>query len=101
MRLCGAGRCEAPGCRPASPSHTKDHRNGLFGTIQGYEAGPPSLDSWMGNLLVDPKKGKLGLQPPTDPKGGAMLRQSHPALHGGHEHTVIQLPFPPTGWKCS
>eukprot|EP00891_Asterochloris_glomerata_P000928 jgi/Astpho2/928/Aster-00766 len=58
-----------PKQRPASPSHTKDHRNGLFGTIQGYEAGSPSLDAWMGNALVDPKKGKLGLQPPTDPKG--------------------------------
>ena len=81
VQPCEARRCLAPGCRPASPSHTKDHRNGLFGTIQGYEAGSPSLDAWMGNALVDPKKGKLGLQPPTDPKGGAPAQGSHTLRH--------------------
>ena len=91
MQLGKASKCQAPGCRPASPSRTKDHRNGLFGTIQGYEAGSPSLDSWMGNALVDPKKGKLGLQPPPDPKGGPRLRRSHPALWGSPEHAAMQL----------
>ena len=56
-------------CRSASPSETKDGRHGLFGTLQGTEAGSPNLDSWMGHPLVNPNKGKLGLTAPTDPKG--------------------------------
>lgn len=56
-------------CRSASPSETKDGRHGLFGTLQGTEAGSPNLDSWMGHPLVNPNKGKLGLTAPTDAKG--------------------------------
>ncbi len=62
-------------CRAAFPSETKDGRHGLFGTLQGTEAGPPTLDSWMGHPLVNPNKGKLGLTAPTDPKGAVSINQ--------------------------
>ncbi|KAK9810433.1 hypothetical protein WJX72_010647 [[Myrmecia] bisecta] len=54
--------------RPPSPS-VKDGRDGLFGTLQGTEAGPPTIDSWLGNSLIDPKKGRKPARPPPDPKG--------------------------------
>lgn len=61
--------------RPPSPSQTKDGRNGLFGVLQYTEAGNPEVDSWMGHPLVNPKKGKLGLEAPSDATGEA-TRQS-------------------------
>ncbi|KAL3132528.1 hypothetical protein ABBQ32_009071 [Trebouxia sp. C0010 RCD-2024] len=72
-----------PKPRALSPSHTKDGRHGLFGTLQGTEAGPPSMDSWMGHPLVNPTKGKLGLAAPSAPKGRkdlfTVLDMQHPA----------------------
>ena len=75
-------------CRAASTSHTKDGRHGLFGTLQGTEAGPPSVDCWMGHPLVNPTKGKLGLAAPTDLKGESPF---HPfPLHPGCTNTSSQ-----------
>lgn len=48
------------------PAPMKEGRNGLFGLLQGTEAG--GVDSWIGNSLIDPTKGKRALQPSTDPK---------------------------------
>ncbi|DBB13957.1 hypothetical protein WJX82_000068 [Trebouxia sp. C0006] len=74
---------QPPKLRSALPSETKDGRHGLFGTLQGTEAGSPNLDSWMGHPLVNPTKGKLGLAAPTDAKGRkdlfTVLDMQHPA----------------------
>ena len=67
---CSVSLCRAC-CRRLPPSHTKDGRHGLFGTLQGSETGPPSVDCWMGHPLVNPTKGKLGIAAPTDLKGEA------------------------------
>lgn len=68
LQTCSVRPCYAC-CRPSSPSHTRDGRHGLFGTLQGTDAGPPSVDCWMGHPLINPTKGKLGLAAPTDLKG--------------------------------
>lgn len=54
----------------------KEGRNGLFGLLQGTEAG--GVDScWhrIGGELIDPNKGKRALAPPTDPKRVADMTQ--------------------------
>lgn len=73
-------------CRPPSLSETKDGRQGLFGTLQGTDSGPPSLDSWMGHPLVNPTKGKLGLAAPTDRTGAAF--QPTPVQECSHVQTA-------------
>lgn len=55
----------------------KDGRNGLFGVLQQTEAG--GADSWIGNGLIDPTKGKRPAAPSFDPKGRKDLFD---VLHG-------------------
>lgn len=55
------------GLARVSPPTGKDGRQGLFGTLQGTEAG--GADSWVGNPAIDPTKGKRALSAPQDPKG--------------------------------
>ncbi|KIZ02057.1 hypothetical protein MNEG_5906 [Monoraphidium neglectum] len=45
----------------------KDGRSSLFGTLSGTEAG--GTDSWLGNQLIDPTKGRRSVTAPQDPKG--------------------------------
>jgi hypothetical protein len=49
--------------RPGEPTD----RNGLFGVLQGTEAGGP--DSWIGHPQIDPGKGKRPVAAPGDTKG--------------------------------
>jgi len=49
------------------PPVAKDGRASLFGTLAGTEAG--GTDSWIGNALIDPTKGKRAVSAPKDPKG--------------------------------
>jgi hypothetical protein len=55
------------------PAPCKEGRNGLFGLLQGTEAG--GADSWIGNIQIDPTKGKRALSPPMDPKRTADMTQ--------------------------
>lgn len=49
-------------------SHTAQGARGdLFGVIQGYEQQIP--DSWIGNNLIDPTKGKSSAHPSIDNRG--------------------------------
>lgn len=53
------------------PAPCKEGRNGLFGLLQGTEAGGP--DAWLGHPQIDPTKGKRAVSPPTDPKRAANM----------------------------
>lgn len=55
------------------PAPCQEGRNGLFGLLQGTEAG--GVDSWIGNIQIDPTKGKRAISPPTDPKRTAAMSQ--------------------------
>ncbi|MEW5299122.1 MAG: hypothetical protein WDW36_002167 [Sanguina aurantia] len=58
---------ERPGKGQLSSPRPKDGRNGLFGVLQMSEAG--QQDSWIGNPLVNPTKGRRAVALPADPKG--------------------------------
>jgi hypothetical protein len=54
-------------------------RNGLWGLLQGSEAG--GADSWIGNTSIDPTKGKRSVAAPSDAKRvdmGRLLAQTAP-----------------------
>eukprot|EP00775_Hariotina_reticulata_P013435 gene13435-13563_t len=77
---------EQPGTgRRALPAPVgRDGRSGLFGVLQGTEAG--GNDAWLGNIQVDPTKGKRSVSAPTDSKRVfsmtqllAQATQGHPA----------------------
>lgn len=55
------------------PAPCKEGRNGLFGVLQGTEAG--GADSWLGHPQIDPTKGKRSVEPPVDPKRTAGMTQ--------------------------
>lgn len=56
----------AQGKKPVQQPLGKDGRKGLFGLLQGTEAG--GADTWIGNMLIDPTKGKRAASAPTDEK---------------------------------
>jgi hypothetical protein len=56
----------ATGRRALPPPVGRDGRTGLFGLLQGTEAG--GVDAWLGNLQVDPSKGKRSTSAPSDSK---------------------------------
>lgn len=62
-----SGREERQGKAPVPCPVAKDGRSSLFGTLAGTEAG--GVDSWLGNPLFDPTKGRRALSAPQDPKG--------------------------------
>lgn len=63
----------AEGKKPVQQPLGKDGRKGLFGLLQCTEAG--GVDSWIGNMLIDPTKGKRAVSAPTDEKRSVGLTQ--------------------------
>lgn len=63
----------AEGKNPVQQPLGKDGRKGLFGLLQCTEAG--GVDSWIGNMLIDPTKGKRAVSAPTDEKRSVGLTQ--------------------------
>ncbi|KAF6255159.1 hypothetical protein COO60DRAFT_1702977 [Scenedesmus sp. NREL 46B-D3] len=61
------------GKKPVQQPLGKDGRKGLFGLLQRTEAG--GVDSWIGNMLIDPTKGKRAISAPTDEKRTVGLTQ--------------------------
>eukprot|EP00878_Enallax_costatus_P026513 GHUV01028455.1.p1 GENE.GHUV01028455.1~~GHUV01028455.1.p1 ORF type:complete len:398 (+),score=120.36 GHUV01028455.1:1175-2368(+) len=63
----------AEGKRPLGEPIAKDGRKGLFGLLQGTEAG--GVDCWVGNPLIDPTKGKRAVSAPSDEKRTVSMTQ--------------------------
>ena len=80
-----AGAPERPGRAAAAAPSARDGRALLFGTLSGAEAG--GTDSWIGNIMVDPTKGRRSAAAPVDPKGrkglGEVLSLASPGERPG------------------